>query len=1457
MANQLNVASDEVKVVRNIATGPQLVRGGSIIAGRAVAPIAPQPYNAAEAVRAVRAGMQDYDARWMQCMQRANNDEGAAMEFAAEIYCPRLMAVAEHFPGISRILANCQQLNCPFNHETDARPNCSMRRCPGRTCRYRHAQAAEAQAPARVVNQGNFRGFTSKWDLDEDQQNWVKSRFKVATINFLADPKPHSHPLTALARQHFRDMLLQLPRNGPAVAFGDTRMIYTRVDPPIVTVGDPDDVSDVFDDLADKYDYLGLDSDVGDVVFGWAIHYAPIMRMTCDELASFIHRHLRGSPFYLAAYDLDDAFGRLYNGEVRYYATEHGYILEHTGFTCQIPDPEWMRKSVVSVEIRNVGPRSLRVQRVKTYGDSTLYKMSVIDRVPESPTMPPVFERLIADMNNYSEYKAQYFGSEAPRVFSRFEAIRSHGKYLSFFGGGERFYVPKTLIPQLTSLAFGKMKNTALRDVMIANARSMLNKTSFVDDGVINALPLAVDIAFDRASRKEVEACAGHMTVFQRIQSWFLPSWRMANIVRGIYDTNVPYQGLFGGYGAWLIAGGIFVVVLVVAQSAAMMTYTTQRTIARISAQQSFLTASIGFYRNVIAPVLPLLSNPIRSFVKEWIMLVYSTYFTVIGISRGLFTKAFLGGMFSQAMVTSFLEEWIKRHPSNPYGGWLIGGIEAAAYLFNSSTSWLNHLVFHVVSTYFPLPVMAVFHAYWNAIQMLGITAVAIAANSGTLTSSPVGELPPAFPAAWLSKTVEKGCTAWNTTWNASLGHLVACFHNPFNVSEIAQKFLEEHKPEDWTIGGINLSTILRAVGVKLGETEPAAVVETALQPQGVWNYLAHFVGGAPMNVVKSLSVVASSLSPLCSLARDFISSSLPTASTLAFSAGIVSTAMFAGYLLNKDNHFFDDALIDARGTFLPSIETDPPLLPVDPRARAGFDYIEPAKQPVATVVGGVFVGSVPINIAGGTTAEYTSIRNRVVFAKPAIDDEMMEYVTATVDGYEVFDFSREYASLTFGYEEWNNRFPLATRARHDAARLEMLGRDLERQDMAIKAFPKQELLFNSVDSTIPDKAKRNISARKDQFNVVVGPKVLRFAKAAALHWSPTRAYHDGSVAVCYAAGWNAEAISNFVCTDFSQIFAMSDFTYNSTYASYDLLAHDIRATHLKPVHSFDYANALEVDISNFDGHMQREHLNWERIVMRRAGIPQHILSALFQPTTRGATPHGVLYRVPYTRKSGDPNTSVGNSIISVAMALFAVKPLMAEHDEGLSDFSRKVKLLVLGDDILAVSNLPFSEWHVSLSYQCMGVNAKMKLLDPRFSTFCSSYFWPSADGIVIAPKPFRVMSKIGMTLTEVKDRRAHLVGVAKGLWQDCYHVPVLNRYLRWILRDAYPDVEAKSIVNEYRFHAGNIHRPNADTEAFFQELYGVSSESVLKDLEPYLERKIPEQIVSSKLFNHCAKRDL
>jgi hypothetical protein len=209
----------------------------------------------------------------------------------------------------------------------------------------------------------------------------------------------------------------------------------------------------------------------------------------------------------------------------------------------------------------------------------------------------------------------------------------------------------------------------------------------------------------------------------------------------------------------------------------------------------------------------------------------------------------------------------------------------------------------------------------------------------------------------------------------------------------------------------------------------------------------------------------------------------------------------------------------------------------------------------------------------------------------------------------------------------------------------------------------------------------------------------------------------------------------------------------------------------------------LEDDIGTFDSSVHRLWLEYECWLSKRFGAPRAVLDLQrANIDTRGKTSHGWRYRVKGGRKSGDPYTSLYNSVLNACMHLYLYHTYT---NKSITSIKSSLRMLVVGDDN-ALRHVENAKYPWVRDMARFGFNSEALYRDrPSQVEFCSNRLVPVKDGWVFCPKPGKVMAKLGYFIDPPKNvsNESLLRGTALGLLKACSASPPLVAYLNRILQ--------------------------------------------------------------------------
>lgn len=202
--------------------------------------------------------------------------------------------------------------------------------------------------------------------------------------------------------------------------------------------------------------------------------------------------------------------------------------------------------------------------------------------------------------------------------------------------------------------------------------------------------------------------------------------------------------------------------------------------------------------------------------------------------------------------------------------------------------------------------------------------------------------------------------------------------------------------------------------------------------------------------------------------------------------------------------------------------------------------------------------------------------------------------------------------------------------------------------------------------------------------------------------------------------------------------------------------------------------NILENDVSAFDSSIDERICRLESWMFKKFGAnPLQMQLFDHNINTHGYTHGGIKYSVKGTRKSGDPWTSVFNSVLNGLMHLYTFERLTGWSYEKCR---RSFKIVVQGDDSVCRymgPRLNFRRPLLELGFDCE-CNHRSTLDEVEY---CSNLMYKVERGYAMGPKPGRVLMKFGYFVDPPTD--VHPLSLLRGVAMSNAHfatyVPMLR----------------------------------------------------------------------------------
>lgn len=203
------------------------------------------------------------------------------------------------------------------------------------------------------------------------------------------------------------------------------------------------------------------------------------------------------------------------------------------------------------------------------------------------------------------------------------------------------------------------------------------------------------------------------------------------------------------------------------------------------------------------------------------------------------------------------------------------------------------------------------------------------------------------------------------------------------------------------------------------------------------------------------------------------------------------------------------------------------------------------------------------------------------------------------------------------------------------------------------------------------------------------------------------------------------------------------------------------------------HRRTLENDVSGWDVSYSEALCELEVWWVKRMGAPRAVVDLMRRNiNTHGYTSKGHKYAVPGTRKSGDPYTSVFNSVMNAMLHFYVY---CQEVHVGFAEAATQLNMLVQGDDNLLFHDGDELGWHARLLK--LGFETVSKYRDcPQDAEFCSQRLLKTKRGWTLVPKLGRVLTKFGCFLNPPTNIHSDVVmrGVCLG-FKQYGQMPVLR----------------------------------------------------------------------------------
>jgi hypothetical protein len=392
--------------------------------------------------------------------------------------------------------------------------------------------------------------------------------------------------------------------------------------------------------------------------------------------------------------------------------------------------------------------------------------------------------------------------------------------------------------------------------------------------------------------------------------------------------------------------------------------------------------------------------------------------------------------------------------------------------------------------------------------------------------------------------------------------------------------------------------------------------------------------------------------------------------------------------------------------------------------------------------------GYAPTAYASNKHNEYEALYARVVCATPVPDiDTMEDFVSWCKQNHKLL-FMRMNNIRPISFEAYlagSNASPSVKRIlqkTHD--RLVNEGID-EWSDLTTaqqymysyrSSFVKVENGLYSTPAGVSLKAPRLIQGATPEFICLVGPWIAAFQILLKRRWGKDNF-------LCFTSGLTARQVASVIDVPGWQI--MMD------------------------------------DVSTWDASVDRRLCEYEVWLAKHMNAPKAVVSLMHANiATHGSTKHGWKYKVDGGRKSGDPYTSVMNSILNALLHLF----IYCRHTgKSVEQAKLSLRMVVQGDDNVLIHAEPthFS-WKDEM--RRLGFKAVASYVELNDLEFCSNRLYRTDQGLVFGPKPGKVLAKFGYIVNPPigVSRESLMRGVCLGIQQATRFIPPIRAVVDRVL---------------------------------------------------------------------------
>jgi hypothetical protein len=352
--------------------------------------------------------------------------------------------------------------------------------------------------------------------------------------------------------------------------------------------------------------------------------------------------------------------------------------------------------------------------------------------------------------------------------------------------------------------------------------------------------------------------------------------------------------------------------------------------------------------------------------------------------------------------------------------------------------------------------------------------------------------------------------------------------------------------------------------------------------------------------------------------------------------------------------------------------------------------------------------------------------------------------------------------------------------------------------------------------------APRLVSGRQQDYDVIGGPRIKKISKILCKMWNfidEAMPFIDTVPGITYySTGHNKVSIGQWMV---KQKKKKMPIFYNTDYKRFD-------------ASTIDCLMALEACVYCYLNPDDPEFVDWLSTQLDTEGtlrVRAHANDPQWEK---------VKYFCRGTRKSGDQNTSVGNTIINVLVQLYCLDMTV---DFGYTGVIRntvfdamdkgQLDILALGDDtVICLDSMFIDQKSYVTLVRDLGLIIKLERKTCDNVTFCSSYFIPAIvngeESYILTQKPGRNLSRAYNNHMKFSSQQ-HVDGWIKSnayaYMKDFQHVPFMYKWHQ-VKYKYYRHAKAVTTDNE-EYHVPNdiVIGPSDNYQAWLLSVYGLAGE--------------------------------